>query len=223
MTREEFDRERHNSFLNFLLENWGILESEIYDRLDLPGRQIICEFGAGAQGIAFMTEDGGFVKVTDSEREAAFAATIRGWNLPEFPIIHDVYAFELGTQPLFAIYRESVDDYLGAFPDEELDDLIHEAMEDARMEPPSFDAMERLRAIAPHHHAEITDLLAALDRFAARTDLRVHDLHSENIGQTDDGRVVVRDFGMNSMTFAEIKEAISNLQELPEPAAELAA
>jgi hypothetical protein len=223
MTREEFDRERHATFANFLLDSWGILESEIYGRLDLPGREIICEFGAGAQGIVFMTEDGGFVKVTESEREAAFAATIRDWNLPEFPSIHDVYAFTLGTQQLFAIYRESVDDYLGPFPDEALDDLVHEAMEDARMEPPSFEALDRLRRLAPHHHAEITDLLTALDRLADRTGLRVYDLHSENIGQTDDGRVVVRDFGMNALTFAQIDDAVRSIQELPDSVVELAA
>jgi hypothetical protein len=223
MTREEFDRERHATFANFLIDSWGILESEIYDRLDLPGREIICEFGAGAQGIVFMTEDGGFVKVTESEREAAFAATIRDWNLPEFPSIHDVYAFTLGTQQLFAIYRESVDDYLGPFPDETLEDLVHEAMEDARIKPPSFEALDRLRRLAPHHHAEITDLLTGLDRLADRTGLRVYDLHSENIGRTDDGRVVVRDFGMNALTFAQINDAVRSIQELPDSVLELAA
>ncbi len=223
MTREEIDREMHNSLVNSLLDSWGILESELYDHLDLPGRGIICEFGAGAQGIAFMAEDGSFVKVTESRTEAAFATFVRDWSLPDFPVIHDIYAFELGTTQLFAIYRESVDDYLGPFPDETLDDLAHEAMEGMRTDPPSFEEMERLRELAPRHHAELAALLASLDDLADRTGMRVHDLHSENIGQTDDGRVVVRDFGMNSLTPAQIEDAISSIPDLPEPASELAA
>lgn len=223
MTEEEIDREIHNSFVNFLLDSWGILESELYDHLDLPGRGIICEFSAGAQGIVFMTEDGGFVKVTESRAEAAFATLVRDWALPEFPMIHDIYAFELGTTPLFAIYRESVDDYLGPFPDETIDDLVHDALEGLRTVPPSFEEMERLRELAPHHHAELTSLLAALDDLADRTGMRVHDLHSENIGQASDGRVVVRDFGMNSLTPAQIEDAISSIPEFPEPVAGLAA
>jgi hypothetical protein len=216
-------RERHSSLFNFLLDSWGILERDLYARLDLPGREIICDFGAGVQGIVFMTEDGGFVKVTDSVREAAFARTICDWNLPEFPIIHDVFAFQLGTKPLYAIYRESVDDYLGPFPDEALAELVYEALDDARMEPPSFEGLDRLRELAPHHHAEIMELLEGLASLASVMGLQVYDLHSENIGQTHDGRIVVRDFGMNSMTVAEMNDALKEIPELPEPSIVLAA
>jgi hypothetical protein len=73
MTDDEIQREIGASMLEFLLDDWGVVERELYDRLDLPGRGLIVSFGAGAQGIVYMTEDGGFVKITEAPAEAAFA------------------------------------------------------------------------------------------------------------------------------------------------------
>jgi hypothetical protein len=224
MTDEEIQREIDASTLEFLLDDWRVLESELYDRLDLPGRGLIASFGAGAQGIAYMTEDGGFVKITEAAAEAAFAFYIRNESMPEFPVIHDVRTFEIGPTRLFAIYREGVEDMLGAFPDEELDDLVWQAMEGAaRRVPADFRAMDMLRDVAPELHREIDALLASLADLRVQTDFGVVDLHADNIGRTDDGRLVVRDFGMNTLSPELIARAVRRIRELPEPAAVLAA
>lgn len=204
MTDDEIQEEIGASMLEFLLDDWGVVERELYDRLDLPGRGLIVSFGAGA--------------------EAAFAFYIRDEGMPEFPVIHDVRAFELGTNKLFAIYRESVDDILGAFPDEELDDLVCEALEGAaRRIPPDFQAMDMLREVAPELHREIDTLLASLADVRVQTDFGVVDLHADNIGRADDGRLVVRDFGMNTLSSEMIARAVRHIRELPEPTAVLAA
>lgn len=224
MTDDEIQREIGASMLDFLLDDWGVLESELYGRLDLPGRGLIASFGAGAQGVVYMTEDGGFVKITEAPAEAAFAFYIRDEALPEFPAIHGVRSFELGTTKLFAIYREGVDDILWPFPDEEVDDLVWEAMEGAaRRVPPDFQAMNLLRDVAPDLHREITTLLESLADLLVQTDFGVTDLHADNIGRADDGRLVVRDFGMNTLSVEMIARAVRQIQELPEPTAVLAA
>jgi hypothetical protein len=220
VTDDEIQREIDASMLGFLLDDWGVLESELYDRLDLPGCGLITSFGAGAQGIVYMTEDGGFVKITEAPAEAAFAFYIRDEAMPDFPAIRDVRTFELGTTRLFAIYRESVDDMLGPFPDEELSDLVREAMEGAaRTTPPDYRAMDTLRDVAPGLHREITTLLDSLAGLLVQTDFGVTDLHSDNIGRTDDGCLVVRDFGMNTLSTEMIARAIHQIGNLPEPSA----
>lgn len=130
---------------------------------------------------------------------------------------------EIGASMLFAIYRESVDDILGAFPDEELDDFVCEALEGAaRRIPPDFQAMDMLREVAPELHREIDTLLASLADVRVQTDFGVVDLHADNIGRTDDGRLVVRDFGMNTLSSEKIARAVRHIRDLPEPTAVLA-
>lgn len=200
----------------FLFDEWGIQEEELYDRLVLPGREIICDFGAGVQGIAYMAEDGSFVKVTDDVSEVAFAMLLRDAPLSEFPRIDDVFFFEMGDKRLFAIYRESVDDYLDPFDDEDIEEPVVKAMLGAgRSNPPDYADLERLETISPRHHREIVDLLASLKAVRAENGYGVSDLHADNIGRTDDGRVVVRDFGHNSLSRDKIEELVSSVRELP--------
>jgi hypothetical protein len=42
MTDDEIQREIGASMLDFLLDDWGVLESELYGRLDLPGLGSSC-------------------------------------------------------------------------------------------------------------------------------------------------------------------------------------
>lgn len=201
---------------HFLFEDWGILESELYDCLVLPGREIICDFGAGAQGVAFMAEDGSFVKVTDDVSEAAFASFLRDEPRPEFPRIDDIYSFELGYTRLFAIYREAVNDFLDPFDERDLDTPVIEAMFGAgHSDPPDNTALERLREISPRHYEEIARLLSSVRHMKMRDGFSVSDLHADNIGRTSDGRVVVRDFGDNSLAMDEIVRLVSHIPELP--------
>jgi hypothetical protein len=213
----------NESLIDFLLEDWGISEAEIYDRLDLPGRSPICDFGAGVQGIVYMTEDGSFVKVTDDAVEVAFAAQLRQTNLPQFPAIHDVFSVQIGAKQLYAIYRESVDDFLDFDENPVIEKLFIEAMLEVRENSECHQARDRFKTIVPHYSAEIEGLLASLEKLENETGIRISDLHSGNIGRTDDGRVVVRDFGHNNMPQDEVVEVLQNLGELPEPKAYVAA
>jgi hypothetical protein len=206
--------------LHFLYDEWGISESDLFDLLALPGREIICEFGGGAQGVVFMAEDGSFVKVTSDLSEVAFAMFLRDRQMQEFPRVHDVYSFEAGPTKLYAIYRESVDDFLDPFDEQHLEDPVIEAMLGAgRSNPPDFTALNRLERISPRHHAEISSLLDSLATMAERLGFGVWDLHADNIGRTDDGRVVVRDFGFNSLDSKQIEQLMADVPELPMKAA----
>jgi hypothetical protein len=152
MTDDEIQREIGASMLEFLLDDWGVVERELYDRLDLPGRGLIVSL------------------------------------------------------------------------DEELDDLVCEALEGAaRRIPSDFQAMDMLREVAPGLHREIDTLLASLADVPVQTDFGVVDLHADNIGRADVGRLVVRDFGMNTLSSEMIARAVRHIRELPEPTAVLAA
>jgi predicted unusual protein kinase regulating ubiquinone biosynthesis (AarF/ABC1/UbiB family) len=83
--------------------------------------------------------------------------------------------------------------------------------------------MNLLRDVAPDLHREITTLLESLADLLVQTDFGVTDLHADNIGRADDGRLVVRDFGMNTLSVEMIARAVRQIQELPEPTAVLAA
>jgi hypothetical protein len=217
LSDEDINREIVGSLKTFLLDTWEILESELYDRLAFPGREIICDFGAGAQGIAFMAEDGSFVKVTESASEAAFAALLKDRPLQDFPDIQEVYSFRLGNTSLFAIYRESVDDYLEPSEATTLETAVQEVLEGVlEANQPSPESLARLFELSPRHHGEITGFLASLDELYEKTGLAVFDLHLENIGRTGDGRIVVRDFGMNTLTPRETMVFVRNIQALPE-------
>ncbi|NTF23562.1 hypothetical protein G6L37_34895 [Agrobacterium rubi] len=211
-TRDEDD----GCMKSFLFEEWGIEESDLFECLTLPGREIICDFGSGAQGIVFMAEDGSFVKVTDDLSEVALAVLLRDKPVAQFPRVDDVFTFALGQTRLFAIFRESVDDFLSPFSEQHLEGPVIAAMLGAgRTTPPDYTALGRLSAISPSHHREICDLLVSLARVTASTGLEVSDLHAGNIGRTDDGRVVVRDFGYNNLSPEQIDRLIADIPVLP--------
>lgn len=197
----------------------SIDEEELFRRLDIGGRALVCDFGRGRQGVVYMTEDGNFVKITRSRREAALAASILAKPRPGFPRIDGVGRFEIGDTPLFAIYREGVDDVCEG--DEPfLSNVVNCAWTDLSLVwPPKHHSphVRGLQELSPDIFGGFYDLLGHLQDLADSEGLVIRDVHIDNIGMTESGEIVVRDLGFHNLSQDEVEGLVSAIEHLPDP------
>lgn len=211
-------------------DNWdhrGLDEDALLTRMDVLGKAPICEFGSGRQGLVYMTDDGNFVKITRSTREAALARNLVDNPKKEFPRIDEVYRFEHADTTLFAIYREGVDDIFDPFD------------EDARMVeafarswcnlvllwPPQHNhpAVRLLADEYPDLYGELYDFLGELQDLKDFENFEICDFHWQNVGRNTVGRMVVRDLGDHTLDNDFVDTELLRIEELPMPQQVLAA
>lgn len=202
-------------FKEMLLEDWGCSEDELFERVSLPGKEPICCFGAGAQGIVFMLEDGRFLKVTEDRQEAAFAILLEDRMESLFPHIDSVCRLQFGGKELYAIYREGVDDLFSQDEPSWLTEAITKAWNAAAYDRPRRpDALKSLAGVDPKRASLLQSLIDDLAGRAELGDIGVFDLHVDNIGVAEDGRYVVRDFGFNSLSDERIEDLLTGAPDL---------
>lgn len=202
-------------------------EDALFARMDVLGKGLCCDFGAGRQGVVYLTDDDSFVKVTRSSREAALARYLVDNPKAEFPAIQSVYQFEFEGSRLFAIYREDVEDVFGCDDDDSLmiETFTRSWTNLVLLWPPQHDA-EAVRLLAdryPDLYGELYEFLGKMQDLKDFENLSVFDFHSDNIGRTKEGLVVVRDFGHHNLDDAIVDEMLGKIEELPLPQQMLAA
>lgn len=200
----------------------SIDEDSLFERLDVMGKGLVCLFGSGTQGAVYMTEDGGFAKITMSLAEVALAKLIKDYPVANMPIIEDVLSFEFDGRTMYVIYREGLDDLIEvtAPDDKYLARIATGAWTDLHMIlPPKTDSYHVL-ALAqddPKLHRELVAFANRLNEMPKEEGINVLDLAFDNLGRSANGSICIRDFGHNMLSKEEVVHWVSKIEPLPHP------
>lgn len=201
------------------------------------GVEVLADLGAGADGVVYLLEDGGCLKLTVSATEAILAslaiarAATGAPTLPAVPVFRDVAAIDgVEGATLYAVVREAVE---CPFPDPDEDELVLEGelktclrYVDHAWEMGRDRAENRyLYSVAEGMWADRKlDLGAVVDGLRALRDelgVSVYDIHYDNFGVTDSGRLCIRDFSrceMDMRTFLDLRKGLPRVDLAAVPA-----
>lgn len=195
------------------------------------GVEVVADLGAGADGVVYMLEDGGCLKLTVSASEAIVAAlaierAARGEpGLPAVPAFRAVAAVDgVEDARLFAVIREGVE---CPFPDPDDRELAEErvlksclryvdhAWELGLDRPENRYLYAVARAEWGDRALDLGQVVDGLRTLRDELGVSVHDLHYDNFGVTDSGRLCIRDFSrceMDMPTFLARRDALPRIE-----------
>lgn len=170
------------------------------------GVEVLADLGAGADGVVYMLEDGGCLKLTVSASEAIVAVD------------------GVEDARLFAVIREGVECPFPDPDDRELADervlksclrYVDHAWELGLDRPENRYLYAVARAEWGDRALDLGQVVDGLRTLRDELGVSVHDLHYDNFGVTDSGRLCIRDFSrceMDMPTFLARRDALPRIE-----------
>jgi hypothetical protein len=199
-------------------------EEELWDRIrDATGVELVADINSGLQGTVYMVEEAGLVaKITNSPLEAATAVTLMENPDSFMPLVKSVHRFRYEGRDKFLILREDLDDLVDVFDDgdEEVDRDYRNVF--INVKHPAFvsDEITASKAKCLADDPDIFDRFAAVLKGVADFNelygVEVSDIHFGNLGKRSDGQIVLRDFGMSSMSEKLFEELSGRIESIPD-------
>lgn len=210
-----------------------LTSDELYAIADVVGWEIdveVCaDLGAGADGVVYLLEDGGCLKLTRSTTEAIVANMLAerwkaGNPIPGFPRFRGGFAIDgIDGAKLHVVVREAAET---AYPDPTEDELAEEKVlrQCLRYIDHAWEiGLDReenryLYAVAlaewGSRKPALSGLVEGLRTLRDELGVSVQDLHYDNFGVTDSGELCVRDLSRSEMDMPLYRSESARLPRL---------
>lgn len=177
-------------------ETIGDGERAMLDALNIDAVSLL---GRGSEGPVFCLRDGGVVKLTRSEDEAAIAHFLAGSTveIPGAPRFSNVLStlHPDDAEPVYALFRSDIPDLEPDFGSViDILDELYEAL--PRQGPVNDDAVSCVIASCPDNwRVDIVELAETVRGFRDHGVVLADWFHVDNLGRDEHGRIGVRDLG----------------------------